>query len=810
MPGARCRRFRAACRAGFAAAAVWCVSAAGAATAGAQDAPPAPAEQRDGVRTIEFTGLRWARAADLLALMKTQAGRPFNRALFELDVVQLGKKGFFVRSESLRDGRLVLDIDERPTIRRIDVNGPEEVTVADVRAALLLTPGAPLIDEVLLERARAGVEALYRRKGYRFARVAITPSTVARGVNLAVRVDEGPRTYIEAITFHGAHGIDPDDLEDVMNTEASSWMTSKYLDHAVLEADIARLQRHYRELGWRDARVTLAGLRYSGDGSEVTIRIQVEEGPRYTVVGFRIEGNDAVTTEELTELVELAVGEPLDARRIFGSLADGIRGDVERMRAVYQDEGYYNVQIQPETRVPDPAKRELVVVYNIHEGQRTRIGRVDIIGNRITREDVIRRRLPFRPGDKIRTEALRTGLLQLMQTQYFAGVEPELRPSARPGFTDVIFKVQEAETVGNFNFGGALSQGSGFQATASLTINNFDLSQWSWPWNLFVSPHFRGGGQRLQASVAFGRRESNYTLTFNEPYLFGTRNSLSLTGQLSTQSEIDFDVRREGGGFTVGRRLFSWLTASVGLSGEFVRVDDVGFFAPQELFALEKLGRKPLVKMRGGLDFDWARRDIGRLPYRGFEMNVGGEWAHDVIGSHWSFAAVHIEPKVHWTLFGEESEWRHIITFRTSFDYAEPLDGQSRVPFFERYFAGGWGTIRGFDRRDVGPRENNRPVGGEFLLAGSLEYTFPLWRDNLGGPQHRDIVRAVLFYDFATLDHTFKDYSSDDWRTSVGFGFRLSVPGFPFPFALDFGWPIKKETGDDTQRISFTFDVRFG
>jgi outer membrane protein insertion porin family len=662
----------------------------------------------------------------------------------------------------------------------------------------------------LLERGRSGVEAYYRQKGFRFARITVKSTEVRRGVKLRVLVDEGPRTEIAAVEFIGAHGLSADELEEVAQTEASGWITAEYLDHGVLDADIARLQRHYREQGWRDARVTLADLRYSGDGSEVTVRIQIEEGARYTVVGFEIRDNEAVSTDELTELVELPLDVPLDARYIYGSPAEGIRGDVERMKAIYQDAGYYNAQITPELRIADPTRRELVVVYTIYEGGRTKIGRIDIEGNRITREDVIRRFLPFRPGDKIRTEAIRAGLLRLMQTQYFAGVEPDLRPSIRPGYTDIVMKVKEADTVGNFNFGGALSQSSGFQATASLTINNFDISQWSWPWNLFVSPHFRGGGQRLQASVAFGRRESNYTLTFNEPFLFGTRNSLSLTGQLSTQTEVDYDVRREGGGFTLGRQIFPWMVARIGATGEFVTVDDVSPFAPLELLALQAVGREPLVKLRGGFDFDWAKRDASRLPYQGFELDVSGEWAHDAIGSNWSFWAVHIEPRFHWTFFGHESGWRHVITLRNSFDYAEPLDGQAQVPFFERYFAGGWGTIRGFDRRDVGPREANRPVGGEFLFAGSLEYGFPLWRDTLGGPQHRDIVRMVWFYDFAAIDHTFKDYSSDDWRTSIGFGFRLAVPGFPFPFALDFGWPLKMEDEDDRQLISFTFDVRFG
>jgi outer membrane protein assembly factor BamA len=211
------------------------------------------------------------------------------------------------------------------------------------------------------------------------------------------------------------------------------------------------------------------------------------------------------------------------------------------------------------------------------------------------------------------------------------------------------------------------------------------------------------------------------------------------------------------------------------------------------------------------VDFDWTTRDELRLPWRGLAIDTGFDWSDHALGSHWDFWHASVSPRVYWTLFGEASGWRQVVAVKGDIDYAEAFGDTTDVPFFERFFAGGYGTIRGFHYRGVGPRENTRPVGGDFRATASVEYSLPLWRDNFagGGPGAKaDVIRMVFFYDLATLSRTLEDYSTATWRSSFGFGFRLQVPGFPVPFALDFGWPLKREQGDDTELITFFFDLR--
>jgi outer membrane protein insertion porin family len=510
---------------------------------------------------------------------------------------------------------------------------------------------------------------------------------------------------------------------------------------------------------------------------------------------------------ELYDLLEQPLDVPHDGRHVFGDPPQR-RGDLQRLRNHYESRGYFHVQILPQTSVPDPAKPEIDIVYRIVEGEPTRVGRVDITGNRITRERVIRRQLTVAPGDLLRTEQLQLTFLRLYQSQYFRDVRIDPRPSLTPGYTDVLIDVEESDKSGNLQFGGAYNQSLGLQGQFQLEIQNFDVAAWSWPWNIFRSPHWRGGGQSLRLGVSAGGKHSNYSINFNEPRLFDSKFSLGLSGSIFSRSYLDWDERRRGGSVEIGRTLAPWVGVGFSWSGQLVQVRNVNLFAPPELLALEQLGVRPLSKWRAHVGFDWVERDAGRRAYQGFELDLSAELAHRAFGSHWDFWGVGVHPEFHWTLFGHASEWRHVISLRLALDYVEPI-GDEAVPIFERHYAGGFGTIRGFDYRDVGPRVNNRPVGGNILATGSLEYSIPLYRDTLGGSQHLDIIRMVFFYDWGTVLEDWESYESDTWRMSWGFGFRLNPAGFPVPFALDFGWVLKRAPEDDTELISVTFDVRF-
>ncbi len=781
---------------------------------GAAGAAPAPREG-DTIATIDIRGRAHRPEGEIRARMKTREGRPFVASDLEQDLKRLGRDGIFARYEwEPLARRLILHLDERPPIRSISVTGVSVLTEDDVREALSIRSDDPLLDPALLEVMREYVRRAYRRKGHRFADVRVTAEPTAGGVSLVVKIHEGPATSIDEILLRGVHAVPEGELRDELTTETGSFFKgSKVLDDETLALDVARVETAYRMRGFLDARATLAPLAYSDDLEEVTATIVVEEGPRYAVASVRVEGAKSVSIPEILAEMDLAPGEPYDGRLVLGDRSRALPGDVPRIQELYAKKGYPFARVEIEHRIPRAGTAAVDVIVHVDEGAKARVGRLDIYGNRVTREDVIRREIPLAPGDPLDMDQLRMGYLRLYQTQLFRNIEPRFRETADPEVRDVVLEVSEAESTGEFQFGGSYSQNAGFAGQILLTIRNFDLGNPSpWPWDLFVTPHWRGGGQTLRFVASAGSRSETYAVDFLEPYLFGTRNRLDLNAHTRSIERSDHTIRREGATLTIGRDLLRFLSVRGSYTLEWIEHRNVSVGALPELIALGEEGKELLSKAGLGAGLDFTQRDRAKVAYGGFELDGSFEYAGGALGGRWNFWTAGTEVKIHQTLLGEESEWRHIVTARARVDYGEAHSGDPDVPYFERYFAGGWGTIRGFDFRDVGPRVNGRPVGGDFLVTGSVEYSIPLYREApFGGGFKWDLIRVVAFFDAAAIATDFKAYSSEAWRTSIGFGFRLRIPGFPLeaPFALDFAWPLGRRAGDDTEVISFNFDLRF-
>ncbi|MCI0340398.1 MAG: outer membrane protein assembly factor BamA [Planctomycetales bacterium] len=769
----------------------------------------------DTIAEIVIRGRSHRPEGEIRARMKTREGRALDTRVIEEDVKRLGREGIFARYEwDPGSRRLTLHLDERPPIRSISVTGVSVLTEDDVREALAIRTDDPLLDLAMLEVMREGVRRAYRRKGHRFADVRVTAEPQAGGVALLVKIHEGPATSIDEILFRGVHAVAEGELRDELTTETGSFFKgSKVLDDDTLALDAARVETAYRMRGFLDARATIAPLRYSDDLEEVTATIVVEEGPRYAVAAVSVEGAKAVPTPEILAEMDLAPGEAYDGRLVLGDRARALPGDIPRIQELYAKKGYPFARVEIEHRIPKAGTPAVDVIVHVDEGPKARVGRLDIYGNRVTREDVIRREIPLAPGDPLDMEELRKGYLRLYQTQLFKNIEPRFRETSDPEVRDVVLDVSEAETTGEFQFGGSYSQNAGFAGQILLTIRNFDLGNPSpWPWDLFVTPHWRGGGQTLRFVASAGSRSENYAVDFLEPWLFGTRNYLDLNTHIRSLQRPDHTVRREGATLTMGRNLSRVLSVRGLYTLEWIEHRNVEVGALPEVIALDEEGRELLSKAGLGAGLDFTQRDRAKVPYGGFELDAIAEYAGGPLGGRWNFWTLGTEVKIHQTLLGEDSEWRHIVTARARVDYGRAHSGDADVPYFERYFAGGWGTIRGFDFRDVGPRVNGDPVGGDFLVTGSVEYSIPLYRDSpYGAGLKWDLIRIVAFFDAAAIASDFQDYSSESWRTSIGFGFRLRIPGFPLeaPFALDFAWPLGRRAGDETEVISFNFDLRF-
>jgi outer membrane protein assembly complex protein YaeT len=775
-------------------------------------------EKKDiSIKEIKIRGAK-GREEAVISQMRIQKGKNYTAAelqrLLHRDVDHLFRWGIFVRrilpAEPKGDTVLILEVEERlriASIKFVDMDAFEE---DEVLPLLLVKRGSPT-DEALLQVTADQLEAYYKDQGYRFATVKFSLKRLSHGrAHLIFKIWEGPRTRIVDIFFHGNRSIRSGRLRSRMQTERSDIFQAERLEEEKFRRDLAALEQYYREEGWRDATVTLEDLVYSDDRERLTIIIRVVEGERYVVTSLEITGNKEIGTPTLLRKVKLRKGMYYRAGMIYGDISHEEKGDFERIRELYGDKGYLRTMVTAD-EIFDEKTKSVKVIYTIREGDKIRVRRVLIRGNEKTRDDVIRRYLAIQPGGILKRSELKWSHKRLLQTQYFSKINVNFEDTGIPDEKDVLVEVEEMRT-GDIRFIAAYNQSTQFMGRIAVRFKNFDISRLPTSISdLFSGRAFAGGGQTLTIQLTAGmEKQVIYNLRFDEPYLFGTRTSFSLYLARYQRDWGPYLERRLQAHFSFGRRLFPFLSANLKYRVETVELRDISTYAPPDVFTAR--GPDTISALIGQLTLDLAERDPFGQPYSGLDAYVKYEYAGGFLRGTLDFHKAEASAKAYTTVFGHVSEWRHILKLQVQMGWSAPHHHADQVPIYERFYLGGLGTVRGFAFRSVGPHYNGEPIGGSFRVVGTLEYSLPLYRAPMPQTwqQEIDVLRMVFFYDVGMLSPDYRSYSSDLFRSGIGFGFRLRVPALGgIPIALDFGWPISRRPEDRTERVSFSLGFFF-
>jgi outer membrane protein insertion porin family len=436
-----------------------------------------------------------------------------------------------------------------------------------------------------------------------------------------------------------------------------------------------------------------------------------------------------------------------------------------------------------------------------------------------------------------------------------------------PNQRDVTFEVDDTASTGSVKFGVGLSSDNGVSATVSLTKRNFDWRDWpEHVGDVLAGKAFTGAGQTFQLELSPGTDYSRYRIAFTEPWTFGKPITFGWDLFLTQFRRFDYDQDTRGLDFFLGRR---WVWEGrerdtvFGVTGrtriESMSVDGIDDESTPTAFLAE--GSNSLISEE--LTFRVHRLDNEASPADGWFGQFGTEFGFGGDIQLWKNS---IEGKRFWTLWRNEDERAHILTFNARLAVAMPLgssakpdpslfDDSDYVPIYEGYFAGGSSSVRGFSYGGAGPHgqgdpflerapgetakqrdarlkevtrsilENDGdPMGGNVQFVSSLEYSFPLFEE---------VLRGVAFVDAGSVRHSFssthgldeatatkylpKGVTFDDGpsffadvRVAIGFGVRIRIPALgPIPLALDFGIPLREQDGDDTQVVSFSIERRF-
>jgi len=742
------------------------------------------------IDAVEIEGHERVTETYLRSVIRTAPGDALDQAALDEDVRRLLRTGHFLTADAAteaRDGRLVVvfRVTERTVLTDIRFVGNEKIKDKKLLEQVPLAVGDP-VDAFGVREGRDNIVTAYREKGYGSIRVEHDAALLSETGELVYTIEEGPRVRVRRILFEGNETVGEDELRRLVETKTYLWIfRDGNFDEDRVEQDAAAIQNHYHDEGYLDARASYR-VEPGETLEDLTIVLVISEGARYQVETISATGNTVFSAEELLADLETAQGRYL--RRYE------LDRDVRDIQAHYGDNGYIYADVRA-VRAFSETPGLVLVNIEIVEGEQYRVRRVVPRGNETTKDKVVRRALNlYPPDDLISLTELREAEQRLRETQIFSLVN--ISPvGEQEGVRDLVIDVEESPRAGDFIFGIGANSNSGAVGSIVLDVKNFDLFDWPRSFKEFVKLRaFHGAGQRLRLEVQPGTELNRFRIDFVEPYFLDMPVRLGTSLYYFERGRESYDEVRVGGLVSLGKRLEKgWLKdwyAEVAFRIEDVEVDDLDLFAPRDVRDAE--GSNFISSVKATLVRD--RTDSRFVPTKGDVLRLSWE-QYGIFGDEYLMSKVMGSYTWHKTLLTDVKDRKHVLSLRGDLG---GIFGDS--PPFERFYAGGIGSLRGFDFRGVSPRQGlgDDPVGGEFLALFKTEYSFPLYADTL---------RGLVFTDMGTVE---EDFGINSWRASVGVGVRLQIDFFgPVPLEFDLAVPIAKDDDDEEQVFSFFIGATF-
>jgi outer membrane protein insertion porin family len=752
------------------------------------------------VTRIALEGNERITRSAMLAVMRTEVGAPLRSAVLDEDVKRLYGLGFYeveAFAEAGADGVAVrVVVKENSRIAKVTYRGMNKVDREDVESAVTLRAGQ-FASDMVLELVTRDIEDLYHGKGFLFVDVKALKLGTPAGIEVTIRVIEGPRVQVASVKVVGNEHLTSAALRRIMQTSVSSWIRRRYLDRRVLDQDIIAIRNWYRGEGFRDVSVELGDIWFNQAHDRASITLLVREGPRYRVRDVRFEGNELFTDAELSAITTIRPGSYLEDRVVAL--------DRRQVLRLYGQRAYIDAAVEPRPFWDDEEEGVCDLVFRIREGEKVFLGKLRIEGNRLTHDKVIRRGISLAPGDPIDFEEVRRSYNRLAQSGYYVPESVSIEEADTPGNRDAatrdyVVRVQEGQT-GWIRFALGVGSNSGVIGDITLIKRNFDIADLPESFSdVLAGEAFTGAGQTLTLQLSPGTELSRYRIAFREPFLFDTKNSFDAEIFRRIRLRPTYDETRTGGRITLGRYLSRFtpdLSIDLQYRAEQVELSDLDRDAPQDAFDY-----KGDTNVSGlGPRLVYRQLDAPVEPTKGFRAELGYEYVGHWLGGDVDMHSVTGEARSFFPVWEDPLGRRHVLSVWTRLGWSEATRDTDDVPIFERFFAGGRESIRGFEFRGVGPHDQGEPIGGSVLALLGSEYQFPIVEE---------VLRGVVFLDSGTVSESVHTEDIGRFRLAAGFGFRLRIPFLgQVPLALDFGFPIYKQDEDETQVVSFSLGAPF-
>ena len=732
------------------------------------------------VKDIRVEGIQRTEAGTVFSYLPVKVGDTLDEEKATEAIKALYATGFFkdVKLKS-ENGVLIVEVDERPAIAQISINGAKEFEKDKLLEGLKQAgiSESRIFSRSLLDRAEQELKRQYISRGKYAVKITTTTTPLERNrIAINFDINEGRTARIKKVNFVGNEKFQDKELRGILvlrKPDLLSWFTKNdQYSKQKLSADLETLRSYYLDRGYLEFNIESTQVSITPDLRDIYITINITEGTQYTVSDIKVAGELLLPEEEIRKLILLKDGEVFARQK----LTESTKLITDRLG----DDGYAfaNINASPEL---DHEKRQVAFTFFIDPGRRVYIRRINITGNDRTRDEVIRREFRQMEGAWHSTKNINISRQRVDRLFFFNSVNVET--PAVPNKTDQVdinVKVEERPT-GSIMFGAGYSDRQGIILNGSISQNN-----------IF------GTGNFFSLDVNTGAINKTYAASFTNPYF--TVNGVSL-GFDVYKRDLDtrplsrvgtFKTETVGAGVRLGIPIAENDIVSVGLAAENT-VLSVFDSSPQR--------NKDFVTEFGKstnnfpLTLTWARdrRDSAIWTTSGTTHRLFGEVS--VPGGDLDYYKISYHQKWFYPISDNLT-----LMLNGEFGYGDGYTGRS-LPFFKNFFAGGNNSVRGYDLNSLGPRDDrNLSLGGSKRIVGNVELLFPI-------PFMKEdrSLRLSTFLDGGTVFA--RDIDFNLMRYSAGIALTWVSPMGPLKVSI--AEPLNDQPVDRLQAFQFMFGQQF-
>lgn len=738
------------------------------------------------VKDIRVEGIQRTEAGTVFSYLPVKVGETMNDEKAAQAIRALFATGFFKDVRIEVEGEvLVVVLEERPAIAQVDFVGVKEFDKDALKKGLKEVGLAEsrIFDRALLDKAEQELKRQYLSKGMYAVTITTTVTPLERnrvGINFAV--DEGAVAKIRQINIVGAQAFKEKELLELFALRTPGWLTwytkNDQYSRQKLSADLETLRSFYLDRGYLEFNIESTQVSISPDKQDIYLTVNITEGEKYSVSSVKLAGELLLPEEELRKLVTIRPGEVFSREK----LTETTKQITERMG----NEGYAfaNVNAAPEL---DKEKRQVAFIIFIDPGRRVYVRRMNVTGNTRSRDEVVRREMRQMEGAWYDGEKISKSRERVDKLGYFDEVNVET--PAVPGTTDQVdvnVNVKEKPT-GNIMLGAGFSSSEKFVVSGSVSQNN-----------LF------GSGKHLSVNANSGKINKVYSVSYTDPYytVDGISRGFDVYMRNTDPTSLSVGSYRTssaGAGVRYGFPISEDNSIGLGLSIDVTKVKTFTD-SPQRF--------KDFVA-------DFGSSNTTLLANTTWTQDERNSLIYPTKGSlHRAYAEVGL-PGGTLKYYKANYQYQKFLPFGR--DYTLMLNGEfgfgngyggKSLPFFKNFYAGGIGSVRGYDTASLGPRDmvngvaTDEALGGNRRLVGSAEFLFPL--PGLGMDKS---LRMGAFFDAGQVWATGQKLNISDLRYSAGVSVAWSSPMGPLKFSI--GQPLNKKPEDKVQRFQFQMGTTF-